>query len=435
MSQMVQGFAVVQRLPLAALKLHPRNEEFFSNAEGEDFKRLKESIQEQGILTPLRVSSDMVIVSGHQRYRAAKELGMVTVPVIVDETLLDEDEKLAQLIASNFGRMKNDPVKQGRWIKEYERLRGVRQGSAGNADRNNFARISQEDIAKELGVDARSLQNLKRLTTLLPELQDIISDGRINATTGFKLIARLSEDEQQQLLKVLPEAQKFTQKQVQQYIDEINSCKKEIETLSIEASKAKIDADNMRKEAVDATNAVKSNADSQMYLTMQRKMKDAQEQLRKEHEAHDALKKNVAEVNRKTTEQMNKLRKELAIAQEKANRTPDVIEREVEVKVYPDDYEDLKKKAAKYEEFIEQNIKEKEIRSLNTPEEQQRQYELRFMQTVEGFLPDFSGLLLEANGIRKMSESDRTNYKESLAEIIRIAETMLKIMNEKREVA
>lgn len=422
MSQMVQSLA------LAALKLHPRNEEFFSNAEGEDFKRLKESIQEQGILTPLRVSSDMVIVSGHQRYRAAKELGMVTVPVIVDETLLDEDEKLAQLIASNFGRMKNDPVKQGRWIKEYERLRGVKVGRPDKFGNNS--RVSQEDIAKELGVDLTTLRNLKRLDTLLPELQEIISEGRINATTGFKLIARLSEEEQQKLLEVLPAAKSFTQKQVQAYVDQINGYETQIDKLTKEK-------DEMTKEAAEATKAVKSSTDSETYLAMKHDMEKAQEEKRQIYEEYNALKNRVRDANRKTTEEMSQLRKKLAMAEERANRVPNVVEREVEreVTVYPDDYETLKAKAVKYDKFVEMNIQSKDIESLNSPEEQQKQYELWFMQEIEGFVPEFRGLLLDAGRIRNMSEADQSNYRESLEEIIDIASKMLEIMNEKKEVA
>ena len=148
-----------------ALKPHPRNEEFFSNAEGEDYQRLKESIQELGVLTPLRVSSDMTIVSGHQRWRAAKELGLESVPVEIDEGLRDEDEKLIQLIAANFGRMKNDPIKQGKWLVEYERLRGVRDGRYGKRSLDGqFVRLKQEDIADELGVDARACFKTLKLT-------------------------------------------------------------------------------------------------------------------------------------------------------------------------------------------------------------------------------------------------------------------------------
>ncbi len=419
MSQMVQSLA------LAALKLHPRNEEFFSNAEGEDFKRLKESIAEQGILTPLRVSSDMVIVSGHQRYRAAMELNMPQVPVIVDETLLDEDEKLAQLIASNFGRMKNDPVKQGRWIREYERLKGIAHGGS---RRHNVALISQEDIAKELGVDVRTLQRLKSLNTLLPELQDIISEGRINATTGYKLIARLTEDEQQQLLEKLPATEKLTQRQVQGYVDTIHGLENKV-------AAAQKEVRDMQQEAVDATNAIRAGSDSEKYLEMQRKMKDAQKELRKEHEAHNALKNNVRETNRKITAEMAELKNALTEAQAKANAVPNVIEREVEIEVYPDDYEELKAKADKYDQLLKTNLQSKEIKSLCTPEEQQKQYELRFNQEIEGFVVELESLYMEPDRIRSMSVKDHVLYTETLERIVNMANEMLEIMNEKKEVA
>lgn len=102
----------VNYLSLDALKPHPRNAEFFSDIDGEDYERLKQSISELGVLTPLRVASDMTIISGHQRYRAAKELEFTQVPVVIDQNLLSEDDKLQQLIASNFGRLRNDPIKQ-----------------------------------------------------------------------------------------------------------------------------------------------------------------------------------------------------------------------------------------------------------------------------------------------------------------------------------
>ena len=49
------------------LKVHPRNSEFFDDVDGEEFDRLVESIKEHGVLTPIRVTKDMTIVSGHQR--------------------------------------------------------------------------------------------------------------------------------------------------------------------------------------------------------------------------------------------------------------------------------------------------------------------------------------------------------------------------------
>ena len=96
------------QVPLHAIHPHPRNTEFFDDADQESFARLKESIAEIGMLTPIRVSKDYTIISGHQRYRACKELGVEFVGVIVDTELDDENEMLMQLIVSNFGRAKND---------------------------------------------------------------------------------------------------------------------------------------------------------------------------------------------------------------------------------------------------------------------------------------------------------------------------------------
>lgn len=204
------------------LKEHPRNDEFFDKIDGADFDRLVESIKEHGILTPLRVTKDMILISGHQRKRAAIEAGLTEVPVIFDEST-DDNEVLTKLIETNFGRMKNDPIKQARWIKEYEELRGVRQGSAKTSfEPNNSAqKVSQADIAKELGVSRDSIQNLKKLLTLDPAIQQLISEGNISPTTGFKLIAKLSPEDQIKLLAKLSDDVKFSDKAVKAKIDEI----------------------------------------------------------------------------------------------------------------------------------------------------------------------------------------------------------------------
>ena len=81
------------------------------------------------------------------------------------------DQKLELLLVANFGRSKNDPIKQGKVYQEYEKLCGVRQGSnnpkgtiIGEAD--NRPHVTLEQIANELGVDVRMLQRIKSLQTL-----------------------------------------------------------------------------------------------------------------------------------------------------------------------------------------------------------------------------------------------------------------------------
>ena len=90
--------------------------------------------------------------------------------------------QLKKLLAANFGRLKNNPVKQGKVLPEYEKLCGVERGNNQHSLRQNVASITQEDIAKELGVDVRHIQRLKKLQTLSPELQQLIEDGTVRHT-------------------------------------------------------------------------------------------------------------------------------------------------------------------------------------------------------------------------------------------------------------
>jgi len=206
----------------SVLKAHPRNDEFFDDVNGADFDRLVESIREHGVLTPLRVTKDMTLISGHQRKRAALEAGVTEVPVIIDGST-DDNEVLMKLIETNFGRIKNDPIKQAKWIKEYEELRGVRSDAGRPKKCGDNLRISQDDIAKELGIDARTVRALKSLLKLDPAIQQLISDGNITPTTGFKIIAKLSPEDQRKLIDKLPDDVKLSAKSIEAKINEIRA--------------------------------------------------------------------------------------------------------------------------------------------------------------------------------------------------------------------
>lgn len=212
----------ITNVSTSVLKVHPRNTEFFDDISGEEYARFKKSIQEDGILSPILVSPDMTVISGHQRLKACKDLGINLVPIMIREDLINEDDKVKTLLVANFGRLKNDPIKQAKVYKEYEKICGVRQGSAfQKAGGNNSPQVTQEDIAKELGVDVTTIRNIKRLSTLSLDLQDLISDGKITATTGYKILARLTQEEQEELVKNLDVTKKLTQNQVQEYVDKI----------------------------------------------------------------------------------------------------------------------------------------------------------------------------------------------------------------------
>ena len=62
---------------------HPQNEYFFDQMEGQKRAEFLESINTSGIIEPLIITQDNVIVSGHQRKAACIELGIEKVPCVV----------------------------------------------------------------------------------------------------------------------------------------------------------------------------------------------------------------------------------------------------------------------------------------------------------------------------------------------------------------
>ena len=85
--------------------------------------------------------------------------------------------------------------------------------------------FTQEDLAKQLGISVRTLQNAKTLTNLPKEIQDLVENGNVSPSTAARLVAKLSPKEQEALIANLPATQKYTQSQVQSYIDKLKQVK------------------------------------------------------------------------------------------------------------------------------------------------------------------------------------------------------------------
>lgn len=62
----------MQQLNINELKPHPRNNEFFDDMTGDAWEAFKESIKTSGIIEPIVVTKDMIIVSGHQPSKGSK---------------------------------------------------------------------------------------------------------------------------------------------------------------------------------------------------------------------------------------------------------------------------------------------------------------------------------------------------------------------------
>ena len=182
------------------LKPHPRNGEFFDDMDGQKWKDFLQSVKTSGIIEPIIVTQDLVIVSGHQRVRAAKAIGILKIAVEVRH-YADDDKVLKDLIETNImqrGLGNTNPVKLAKCIAELERILGIKNGNNQHTvrDGNNFQPNTQADLAEKLKISQRQLSNYKRLLDLVPELQTAVEDGKISATNASAILAKLPESEQ-----------------------------------------------------------------------------------------------------------------------------------------------------------------------------------------------------------------------------------------------
>ena len=217
----------MQQININELKPHPRNNEFFDDMTGEKWVEFLKSVKSRGIIEPIVVTSDKTIVSGHQRVRACKELGITEVTCDI-HLYNNEDEILQDLLETNIrqrGDVGGSAKKIGKRIKELERIYGIEHGNNQYGDEKNSCPKTQSQLASDMGMDVRTLQNYKMLADMIPELSDLVDTGVVTKTTALAIMKELSEEEQLELIDSLDTTKKTTKNEVQKYIDEINYLK------------------------------------------------------------------------------------------------------------------------------------------------------------------------------------------------------------------
>lgn len=232
-----KGKIKMQQININVLKSHPRNNEFFDDMSGEKWKEFLESVRTSGVIEPIVVTTDMVIVSGHQRVRACKELGIDSIMCEI-KSYNDEDSIIKDLLETNIrqrGDIGGSAKKIGKRIKELERLYGIREGSAGGTGQNQYTKelepnnsdeaITQSDIAAKLGISVDTLQNYKMMADMIPELEELMDTGIVTKTTALAMMRNLSDEEQEDLISKLDTTKKITQREVQKYVNEIKNLK------------------------------------------------------------------------------------------------------------------------------------------------------------------------------------------------------------------
>lgn len=171
----------------------------FHVRDDEDMVQLVESINANGVLTPaiLRQKEDgrYEIVSGHRRKRACELAGLTTLRSEIKD--LTRDESIMYMVESNFQRTTILPSEKAFAYKM--RLEAIsRQGKRRDLTSNPLGgklngKESAQIVGEQSGESSTQVRRYIRLTNLVPELLELVDEGRIKMRPAVEL-SYLDED-------------------------------------------------------------------------------------------------------------------------------------------------------------------------------------------------------------------------------------------------
>ena len=181
----------------------------FAVRDNKDMWDLVDSIKKFGVLEPVMViphkDGGYEMVSGHRRMRACQLAGIENIPVIVRN--LDRDEAIISMVDSNLKREEISPMEKAR---AYQMKTDALKRKMGRRTKEEIAQDealgikrmnADEELAQQMGESPATIQRYKTLNKLVPELQDLVDEGKIPVNTGAD-IAQMKPKEQ----KVLADA-------------------------------------------------------------------------------------------------------------------------------------------------------------------------------------------------------------------------------------
>ena len=200
----------VQQIPIGELfpfKNHP-----FKVLDDESMQRTVESVEQYGVLSPLiarpRPEGGYEIISGHRRQHAAQLAGLDALPVIVRQ--MDDDAAVLLMVDSNLQRENILPSERAFAYKmklEALKNQGARSDlTCGQFGHKLIGAKARDIVADESGDNARNVQRFIRLTSLIPELLDMVDEKKIAFNPAVEL-SYLDESQQRDFLEAMEDTQ------------------------------------------------------------------------------------------------------------------------------------------------------------------------------------------------------------------------------------
>lgn len=184
-------------------KLRPFAGHPFKVKDDAEMNTLIESIQTQGILSPLIVrpienTDEYEVISGHRRLHAAQKAGITEVPALI--YALDRDAAAIAVVDSNLHREHILPSEKAFAYKlKADALK--HQGQRTDITPEQIApKLSTEVIGEQEGISKDTVKRYIRLTYLIPEFLEKMDQGEIALSVGVEL-SFLDESSQREVLE------------------------------------------------------------------------------------------------------------------------------------------------------------------------------------------------------------------------------------------
>ena len=180
-------------------KLRPFDGHPFQVKDDAEMDQLVFSVLTQGLLTPITVratdTDEYEVISGHRRLRACQKAGIETVPALIYS--MDRDAAIIALVDSNLHREHLLPSEKAHAYKM--KMDAIsHQGTSRQVGEKWSVKV-----LSEAGSDSeRQVHRYIRLTNLIPEILQMVDQGKIALTPAVEL-SYLKESEQRDLLETM----------------------------------------------------------------------------------------------------------------------------------------------------------------------------------------------------------------------------------------
>ena len=187
--------------------IKPMTNSPFTVKEDEDMQKLRESISQFGLLSPIVIrqlpdTNEYEIVCGNRRLQILNELGYETVPVIINN--LSDDEALVAMIDSNLCHREHIPPSEKGIAYKLKLDAMKRQGYRTDLDEPTSATVLQklkgetsiQKLSEQSGDSRETIRHYIRLTYLISELLNLVDENRIAMRPAVELSYLTTEEQQ-----------------------------------------------------------------------------------------------------------------------------------------------------------------------------------------------------------------------------------------------